>query len=129
MQLNRDCEKRDKIIFGAYEPKEYCGGIRRFQRMSFDKVKELMDNNFIDPSDAQNLAPTAEVFYSFLEKYPFYYVDGYAVSLDRCDYRVSFDGLERNPNTDIAITLKEKSDFKKFAKNADEKSEYACWFD
>lgn len=129
MQLNRDYEKRDKIIFGAYEPSKYFGGIRRFQRMSFDKVKELMNNNFIDPNDAQNSAPTASMFYSFLKKYPFYYVGGYAVSSDRSDYRISFDELERGVHTDIVVTPKEKSDFNNFAKNAEEKSAHACWFD
>ena len=128
MQLNRDYEKRDKIIFGAYEPNEYSGGIRRFQRMSFDKVKELMDNNFIDPDDAQNFAPTASMFYSFLKKYPFYYVGGYAVSPDRYDYRISFDGLERSSRTDIIITPEEDSDFYSFAKCAEEEFDYTCWF-
>lgn len=129
MQLNRDYEKRDKIIFGAYEPNEYSGGIRRFQRLSFDKVKELMDNNFIDPNDTQNLAPAASVFYSFLKKYPFYCVGGYVVSPDRYDYRISFDELERGSNADIIVAPDEDSDFNSFAENADEKGAYACWFD
>lgn len=129
MQLNRDYEKRDKIIFGAYEPTEYSGGVRRFQRLSFDKVKELVDNNFIDFDDAQNLAPTASMFYSFLKKYPFYYVGGYAVSPDRYDYRISFDELERSSNTDIIVTPEEDSDFYSFAENAEEEFDYACWFD
>lgn len=129
MQLNRDYEKRDKIIFGAYEPNEYSGGIRRFQRLSFDKVKELIDNNFIDLDDAQNLAPAASVFYSFLKKYPFYYVGGYAVSPDRYDYRISFDELERGVHANVLVDPDEDSDFNSFAENADEKGAYACWFD
>ena len=129
MQLNRDYEKRDKIIFGAYEPNEYSGGVRRFHRLSFANAKELVDNNFIDLDDTQNLAPMASVFYSFLKKYPFYYVGGYAVSPDRYDYRISFDELERGVHASVLVDPDEDSDFNSFAEKADEKGTYACWFD
>lgn len=129
MQLNRDYEKRDKIIFGAYEPDKYYGGIRRFQRLDFGKMEELVANNFVDLDDAQNLAPTAGVFYSFLKKYPFYYVGGYAVSPNRDDYRVSFDELERGTHVSNLAGPEEDLDFASFAENADEKGAYACWFD
>ena len=53
---------------------------------------------------------------------------GYAVSPDRYDYRISFDGLKRNLNADIIVTPEEDSDFNSFAENADEEFGYACWF-
>ena len=127
--LNRDYKKRDKIIFGAYEPYKYSGDIRRFQRLDLNKMEELVANNFVDLSDAQNLAPTAGTFYSFLKKYPFYYVGGYVVSPNRSDYRISFDELERGVHVSNLIDPEEDSDFNSFAENADEKGAYACWFD
>ena len=126
--LNRDYKKRDEIIFGAYEPDKYSGDIRRFQRLDLNKMEELVANNFVDLDDTQNLAPTAGTFYSFLKKYPFYYVGGYVVSPDRYDYRVSFDELERGVHASNLVGPEEDLDFASFAENADEKGAYACWF-
>ena len=127
--LNKDVKSRDEIIFGKFEPKRYVGGIRRFDGLSLKKLKQLVELNFIDLEDYQNNSPTVREFIEFMEKYPDYTVMGYTVSIDRDDYRISLDGIEKRK---VVYSEEEVDDFSSLFGDADEfdtgNAMYA-WFD
>ena len=88
-----------------------------------------MELNFIDLEDNQNNSPTVREFIEFMEKYPDYTVMGYTVSIDRDDYRVSLDGIEKRK---VVYSEEEVDDFSSLFGDADEfdtgNAMYA-WFD
>lgn len=92
--MNHDYRRRDEIIFGGYDPKEYCGGCRR-GIISYDVLKQLMDEHFIDKTECQNDSPTAQDFLDYTE---FFRDDTtfeiYAISPERDDYRVTVEGVQ-----------------------------------
>ena len=124
--LCKDIKRRDEIIFGNYDPNEYRGGIRRFENMSYDTLKQLVDEGFVDVEDRQNFAPTIQEMMEFSKKYDKHYLfDGYVVSDKRDDYRLSVDAIKRDGDRD---TLEEGYDFADFCSEADEiYSKYAWW--
>lgn len=128
--LNTDVKTRDKLIFGKYEPKKYSGGIRRFEGMTPYTLSSLLHLKFIDPECTQNYSPTVAVFHDFICKYPEYTVHGYAVELERNDYRVSIEGVEKPEGYGSAEELEE---FTLLFRKADEfhvGSDFMrCWFD
>ena len=130
MELNKDIEARDKIIYGKYRPKKYGhGGTAHFEDMTAKTLGRLLRDKFADPEDAQNLAPTLQEFYDFLKTHKGYTVHGYTVSADRDDYRVSIEGLYKPVP---ASTPEEYQDFINFNKYADElqvQNYMYSWFD
>lgn len=103
---NRDIVRRDTLIFGAYEPDKYSGGIRFFDGMSKDTLSQLVEEGFADPEEHQNYAPTIG---EFLE-YDGIVYNGYVVSLERGDYRVSVEAVEtdddsQNPMVGLEFAL------------------------
>ena len=127
--LNKNVQLRDEIIFGKYEPEKYIGGIRRFENLSVEKLKKLAELNFIELNEYQNYSPTVQVFIEFMEKYQNYTVMGYTVSIERSDYRVSLDGIEKKSTAESET---EKEEFKELFGNADEfesDSKMYAWFD
>ena len=127
-RLNRREKQRDNIIFGNRDTKAYMGGIRHFENLSLDKLEELINGNFIDISDRQNAAPTIKEIYGFMKKYPAYTAHGYAVTVERDDYRVSLEGVSKERGADSSEEL---ADFTELFEHADEfsTSPMYCWFD
>ena len=130
LALNPDEKRRDEIIFGKYEPERYAGGIRRFEDLTYEKLRELAAQGFIDPYDRHNGCPDIAVITGFVSIFPGYALTGYAVSARRDDYRVSLDGLQKNRGADSEI---ERTVFKEIFGQADEfnanDAEMYCWFD
>ena len=127
--LNENVKLRDEIIFGKYEPAKYMGGIRRFDNLNLDKLKELAVLNFINLEENQNYSPTIREFIEFVEKYPEYTVMGYTVSIERSDYRVSIEGIEKNSTAESET---EETEFIELFGNADEfdsDNKMYAWFD
>lgn len=127
--LNKNVKLRDEIIFGKYEPENYSGGIRRFENLNLDKLKKLAELNFVELNECQNCSPAIREFIEFIEKYPDYTAMGYVVSIERSDYRVSLDGIEKPFEAESAT---EKDEFVKLFGNADEFQSYPemyAWFD
>ena len=128
-ELNKDIETRDKIIFGKYREATYKhGGVREFEGMTRDTLKQLLDQDFADPDERQNLSPTIIEIYEFMAKYPEYTAHGYAVSNSRDDYRVSIDGVSKGRQSD---SVKEYTDYMTLFRYCDEfnpRTMY-CWFD
>lgn len=115
-EFNKDVKTRDEMIFGRYEPSAYAGGIRRFEGLSLELVKKLIELKFINPDDAQNYSPTINGFIEYAEDWEDYEFGGYVVSIDRDDYRVSIDSIEKSE----PISKKEMVAFVKMFRDADE---------
>ena len=128
--LNRDIEKRDEIIFGKYEPEAYrSGGMCRFENLSLEKLKQLVDLNFISLEERQNDSPSVREFIEFMEKYSGYTVMGYAISADRRDYRVSLEGIEKNNYVDSGEEISEFINLFGDADDFDTGHGMYAWFD
>ena len=128
--MNKDVQKRDTIIFGAYEPAKYTGGLRLFTALDVNTLGKHIDEGFADPRERQNEAPSIKRIYSFMRQYPEYRAHGYAVEAERPDYRISLEGVEKQGGY---ADRKELSDFCRLFGNADEfnadAAEMYCWFD
>ena len=126
--LARNVEARDTLIFGEVNPKAYRGGIRYFDGLSLSALHELFAKGFIDANDRQNDAPAASQILAFMERYPDYTAHGYAVTLDRTDYRVTLEGVTKGAPAD---SIDELEDFTTLFKDADTLNSAImdCWFD
>lgn len=104
--MNKDYKKRDEIIFGKYDPESYLGGCKNFQ-CSYETMKQLVDENFIEPDECQNYSLSTKDFMDVLENIPNVEFLAYAISPDRDDYRVTIEGVEVEiPDTNFdEITL------------------------
>ena len=127
-KLNPDMETRDKLIFGEFNPKSYCGGIRHFENLSTDTLKTLLEKNFIEATERQNNAPSTEQILRFMERYPEYSAHGYAVSINRSDYRVTLEGVDKGCGADSSQELQEFSALFDLADSLNTATMH-CWFD
>ena len=105
------------------------GGISHFENLTLDKIKVLLEKDFIEGEECQNHSPSTNEFVKFVEKYPQINFIGYAVSPERDDYRVTITGLVCK----IGVTEKLISEFESIFGNADEitvkKNYLRCWYD
>ncbi len=128
--MNRDIEKRDELLFGAYEPTEYQDGTRHFWWLSVEMLNTLIAEGFVDEQQRQNASPTIREFKEFMTKYPEYLAHGYAVGADRTDCRISIEGLEKSKGFS---SQQELDDFLAAFRFADDfyagKSSMYCWYD
>lgn len=128
-KLHINEKERDIIIFGKHDRKAYIGGMRRFENLSLDALKQLVDLNYINLNEKQNKCPSVREILEFMEKYPDYTTHGYVISAKRNDYRVSLEGVEKKTP---AASLEERTDFDKLFKNPDEVvvlNRMYCWYD
>lgn len=127
MILNKDYKDRDYIIFGASIGTDY--DIMSFSQLTGEKCKELMDENFADPEDRQNEAPSFKEFTEFCLKYPKVTAYGYVVNPNREDYRVTIEGLDYKGKTSKQMII----DFTSLCEDADDfvanNDELFCWYD
>lgn len=128
-KLNKDVAARDKMIFGIYDKSKYSGGVRHFENLSFATLKRLVKENFADPEEHHNDAPTIGEIADFMAKYSGYTVHGYTVDVDRSDYRVSLEGVSKFSAAD---SFEELQEYRKIFGQADDffdDGEMYCWFD
>ena len=131
--LNKDIKRRDELIFGDYDPLEYTGnsgGVRKFNGISVQTLKQLLEENFTDPDDDQNGSPSVREMLEFSEKWNNKYVfGGYAVEIWRDDYRVSLDSIWREDLENL--TEDERNAFIDFVGEVDELDEenMSAWWD
>lgn len=128
IELNKNEQLRNEIIFGKYDKDSYGGGAH-FENLSLDRLKKLFALNFIDPNDKQNECPTAGEILQFMEKYPEYTANGYVISAERRDYRVTLTGVGKDSPVENVDELK---DFLALFEKADDfivANEVYCWFD
>jgi len=112
IKFNEDVERRAEIL--GIDTIFYVGGIQRFSGVTTEQLKALMDENFLDPKDAQNSSYTAKEFYDFMLEHPGVTAHGYAVSEARQDYRVTIEGMEGSFKTKDDLI-----DFIYFCRDAD----------
>lgn len=128
---NRSVALRDEIIFGEYEPEKYLGGIRRFDGLTLDRLEKLVENEYMALCDRQNAAPPVEVFIDFMAKFPGYGVTGFVISIERGDYGMGIDGMEKLDGG--CDTMDEMDEFYKLFRKADDfaigTKAMSCWFD
>ena len=91
MVFNRDVKRRDGILKEFFDKGNKYG---RFHGLTVEAMQQLIDEKFLDPEDSQNESPTAGDFLDFMKEYPFVKAHGYAIGIDRIDYRITIDRLE-----------------------------------
>ena len=126
--LNKDYKRRDAIITGGEQINKY--DTYSFQNMSLETLQKLFDEKFIAPESSQNNSPTFESTLEFLKNHPQFTCHGYAVTIDRDDYRVSIEGvdLEGKPTMDELIDFVEEYRFADEFHIVKDKGCH-CWFD
>lgn len=119
---NQDYQTRDTIIFGQPIDWEHenTGGLYYFDALTVEGLQELIDRRFADPEERQNFSPTIGEFMAFSQTqkskgFDFTF-EGYVISPDREDYRVSIDGIQFRGDCSYQVI----ADFEAIAHNADE---------
>lgn len=125
--MNKDIKTRDEIIFGKYEPNLYAGGYRGFEKMELNTLKELVDKGFADLDECQNSSPSIEEFINFMESHDGFVVNGYAISDDRLDYRVTVTTILATDECDNSKNLKDFVDAFREADDFYSDKLYAWW--
>lgn len=130
MMTKQDSDIRDKIVFGEIQDwTRDHGGCKRFESISLEGLKLLLEKKMIDPEMTQNSSPSIADFMGFMEKYPNVVAHGYVVTIDRPDCRVSLEGLRCKPED---VTPEMKDAFIEFCRLADEFEFRDClysWWD
>ena len=128
-ELNKDVKKRDEITFGNYDRKSYVGGVRRFEGLSLEKLRQLVGLKFIDLEEYHNNSPTVREFIEFMEKYEEYNAIGYTVSIDREDYCIGLDGIEKKEPADSKEEIIKFTKLFEWADEFDTNCKIFAWFD
>lgn len=130
IELNRDFRRRDQLLGLTVEwGKNDIGGMMPFDRASLSTVMQLYNERFLDPSDRQNLAPSAGQLLVFMCRYPAALASGYVIGPDRDDYRVTIDAIDI---PSWAVTSGLKADLGVLCRDADEVHTFGdlyCWWD
>lgn len=125
---NRELIEQHNDLFCDSNP-TYAGGIAIFSYLSLASLEKLVEKGYANKEDAQNSAPTLGEFLDFLKEHPDFVVNGYSVTFDRMDCRVTITGLEYRGD----YSQKDKEAFEIFTKNSDEneiKEKYLySWWD
>jgi hypothetical protein len=115
--FNRDAARRDSLLpfldlLGNGET--FTGGAGFFGPLDAAGLATLFDERWLDPDDRQNAAPSAWDIFQFVCDHPGTHAQGYAVSPDREDYRVSLETVWA-PEIDDAL----RADAVEFCVDAD----------
>ncbi|BCJ48202.1 hypothetical protein GCM10010168_25620 [Actinoplanes ianthinogenes] len=92
--FNKDAASRDRLLdfidlLGNGET--FTGGAGSFGPLDAAGLAALFEGRWLDPDDRQNAAPSAWDIFQFVCAHPGAFAQGYAVSPDRDDYRVSLE--------------------------------------
>jgi hypothetical protein len=123
---NKDQARRDEIL-EQFWTSDWFGGIRRFERLPIAVVLVLGNEGFLDPEDRQNDAPSLGEITKFMALYPEFTAHGYAVTKDRQDYRVTFEGVQGTPRSAEAVQV--FTEMFRFADDFVLGNECYAWFD
>ena len=125
-------EAYSKILSIISPAEKSFGGVIRFDNLTVEQLEEISKVEGVNLYDKQNGAPTLKQFLKFGENVTRFsllnldgelYYEGYLVDADRNDSRITIDGIVIKN-----VSVKEdpedldelKSDFKRFARRADE---------
>ncbi|MBW6433740.1 hypothetical protein KZ829_08285 [Actinoplanes hulinensis] len=114
---NRDAARRDRLLpfldlLGNGET--FTGGAGFFGPLDAAGLAALLDGKWLDPDDRQNAAPPAWDIFQFVCDHPGTHAQGYAISPDREDYRISLETIWA-PQIDDAL----RADALEFCADAD----------
>lgn len=131
MDLNTNWEERDRYLFGEdADLTQYgYGGTRRVRQITFEQLNWLITNNFADPEEYQNDAPTIGSLCKFLQEHPTCTVSGYVVSPERTDSRVSIDKIQGSnmTSTDLQAFIDRFRYATEFEVDLENKTAFAWW--
>lgn len=116
-KINKDTQRRNRILGITFDWEKVSSGTMSLERIDVKTLELLFRERFIDPNEKQNESPTAIQFLSFMQKYPVVLAQGYVVSPNREDYRITIDGLSVQPSY---ASGELKLAFFEFCKDADE---------
>jgi len=126
-------DAREQLVFGQpYDPKSYeMGGCKRFDRLSLNSAKDLVNLGLLDLADRQNDSPEARDMLDFVEDHgDGWYVHGYVISPTRDDCRVTLEGVGYSGEP---LSMDDLLDFVDAFRFADEfevgKESAWCWYD
>lgn len=126
--MNKDIKLRDSIVEPYFTVPQYLCGCRPYRNLPVEVMEKLISLDFVNLDEKFNNAPTIKTFVDFAKKYNVTFL-GYAVSLDRKDYRFSVEGIEHH----ACPSREELIDFINTFKKADEiivKNDHLyCWYD
>lgn len=123
--------EREELVFGErIDWEETDGGIRRFRGLDAETGQRLIADGYLDPEMRQNNSPVAGEIVAFALEHGGT-LDGYMVSPNRSDARVSIEGLSIPAQQSTAETI---AAFATKFRHADEfrtSTEHGCrcWFD
>jgi len=125
-------DQRDEIVFGEiYNQKKYCGGLRRFDKLTLEQVDKLDELGVLNMNDSQNGSPTTGDIIDFLRNRDSdgWYVHGYCIGPERLDFRITFEGIGKK----TPPSQKDLIDFTLMFRGADEfeidDEGLYCWYD
>lgn len=105
MELNKDIEGRDKLIFGRYRPNRYkFGNVCKFEGVDLDTMDRLLEQNYIFFDDICADDIMFEDIYDFVQKYPDYKIHGYTT----LEHGIKVQGVEKGTPND---TVEEFTDY------------------
>jgi hypothetical protein len=125
--MNKNIKRRDGLLNPFFCCKDYSGGIKRFDNLNLETLENLVKENFVELDDQQNNAPSIAEMMNFMIKYPKVTAHGYAVDVNRPDYRISLEGLNYQGET----TNQMIEDFSDLFEDADEfeiSNGLFCWY-
>jgi len=127
-KYNKDQKRRDELLGIKGKRDTYkLSSYSRFDDLSVETLGILLDEKFINPEEKQNDAPSVGEFYDFMVKHPEYKAIGYAIGLERTDYRTSIEGLTGEGKNigailDFAVKFRLADEF-------DIEGYQRCWYD
>lgn len=139
--MDKDYKTRDQIIRdnSASFDTTSIGGIKQFKRLKPMALIKLVDQGFADSEDYQNESPTIKEFLEFAQNHPELKptFSGYAVDVNRKDYRVSIDQIvlenpfidTRNGLMDLIELVKNADDTYDYSANEDGDTAVGIWWD
>jgi len=105
--FNRDWQRRNAILQpylrtgGSVAPFDPTVDIVHFQNLPVEVVTRLLQERYLDPDERQNDSPSASEFFAFMQRHPRVLAHGYAISIEREDYRVTIEGVSyRGPTSE-----------------------------
>ena len=125
--FNQDHELRDHIL-GINGDAYMRSGLAYFE-IDLASIQGLRDNNFLDLESTQNDSPTIGEFIDFMENHPGVLAHGYAVPIERYDYRVSLEGVRVPSQFATPECLADFVDLCRDADNFSIRDGLYCWYD
>ena len=111
---------------------KFYGGVCSYEFLSFEGVKKLVENKYLNLTEIQNYSPMVKSWIKFIENNNLQnkvFFHGYIVEKDRFDRRISIEGIQANE--DIKFSEDELKSIIDFCYGADTLKVYPLyvWWD